>query len=116
MVEYSILLNGNLYEDELPEDLPEETYDLWYDLSIIPDGVGCRVGPALERNGKVLKHNPNISTRLRALAKEMRKIEKLLWKEKYILINDPSFLKSGWILDEAEVFEELAEELEKEVR
>lgn len=43
--EYGLILGEMMYEDELPEDLPEDTYDLWYYLSIIPDSVGCRIGP-----------------------------------------------------------------------
>ena len=37
-----------IHEDTLPEDISDELYAKWFALSYIPDGVGCRVGPALE--------------------------------------------------------------------
>jgi hypothetical protein len=68
--EYSLILSENLHEDELPEDLPSEIYTIWFDLSIVPDGVGCRVGPGIRRGAEVLKHDLPLPSRLRALVIE----------------------------------------------
>ena len=38
-----------MFEDELPDDLTDLEYNLWFKKSYIPDGVGCRVGPKVKR-------------------------------------------------------------------
>lgn len=38
---------GKMHEDELPKNLSQILYDWWYELSEIPDNVGCRVGPII---------------------------------------------------------------------
>ena len=42
---YCLIVDKRMYEDELPEDLPDNLYDLWYNLSWV-DGV--RMGPWIE--------------------------------------------------------------------
>ena len=39
-------LEAQVHEDELPP-MTDEQYDAWFALSYIPDGVGCRMGPAV---------------------------------------------------------------------
>ena len=38
-----------IFEDSLPDDLTDDEYNIWYEHSFVPDGVGCRVGPAVVR-------------------------------------------------------------------
>lgn len=38
-----------VHEDELPA-MTDEQYDAWFAVSYVPDGVGCRIGPAVGHN------------------------------------------------------------------
>lgn len=38
-----------MFEDELPEDMTDAEYDTWFENSHVPDGVGCRMGPAWDK-------------------------------------------------------------------
>ena len=33
-----------VHEDDLP-DMTDEQYAAWFEVSYVPDGVGCRMGP-----------------------------------------------------------------------
>ena len=35
-----------VHEDELPP-MTDEQYDSWFALSYLPNGIGCRIGPAV---------------------------------------------------------------------
>jgi hypothetical protein len=39
-----------MHEDDLPEDMTADEYDRWYEQSYVPGGVGCRVGPVVNRS------------------------------------------------------------------
>ena len=39
-----------MYEDELPEDLPNELYDWWFNNSHVE---GVRIGPIIEDNSRI---------------------------------------------------------------
>ena len=39
---------GVVHEDDLPVDISDDLYAKWFALSYVPDGVGCRCGPALK--------------------------------------------------------------------
>jgi hypothetical protein len=39
------LVGPQVHEDELPI-MTDEEYAAWFALSYVPDGVGCRMGPA----------------------------------------------------------------------
>ena len=41
-----LLTKQYMYEDELPETIDDETYDMWYNLSVVICGV--RMGPDIE--------------------------------------------------------------------
>lgn len=38
-----------IHEDTLPEDMSDEDYGEWFGRSFVPGGVGCRVGPPVQR-------------------------------------------------------------------
>jgi hypothetical protein len=38
-----------VHEDELPP-MSDEAYAAWFDVSYVPDGVGCRMRPAVGPN------------------------------------------------------------------
>ncbi len=43
------LVGPQVHEDELPT-MTDEQYAAWFAVSYIPDGIGCRMGPALTPN------------------------------------------------------------------
>ena len=57
-------------EDELPP-MTDEQYDAWFALSYVPDGVGCRMGPAIEVDRP--RKRPSAATTTCILAQETYK-------------------------------------------
>ena len=46
-----------MHEDELPANLTDEQYAEWFAKSLIPGGVGCRVGPVVAHTLRDMQAN-----------------------------------------------------------